>query len=426
MAGLLNLLLGSLSGDSVKGVSKLTEEEIKNSQIILKQYLDVKPVKSKQIIAIRVSKYELTNIGHAEGKFIELFMADGTRSFMSNDGCISRTLADVYRLPDSVEIAANALGLIFPRFKDEAVSLYNTGFGNLPGLERDKWKPLALEEIYLENFIKPDSVKKIDENMFDKLAMVISLWKANGALQIVGREGFDGWMTIIDRIGKECDIRIKEKEEQERLKEELREKEEREAQERIRKEQEDEKERIRKEQEDEKRKAIESAGIRGEQEVLYALKWLDDVYKILSDKPIKLKNEEFIDEEQEYDHIIVGPAGVILIETKAYSGTISIDENGNWQRMKKEGGGWVGETNPLQQVRRHEKLIKSFLPKDIPLRSIVCLAKSNVVVKGVNNSPLDIVKVDMLTEHIENIECENRLDEQKICEIIELIKGYIV
>ena len=40
------------------------------------------------------------------------------------------------------------------------------------------------------------------------------------------------------------------------------------------------------------------------------------------------------DEEQEIDHIAIGKVGVIHIETKAYSGKLIIDEEGNWSREK--------------------------------------------------------------------------------------------
>lgn len=160
------------------------------------------------------------------------------------------------------------------------------------------------------------------------------------------------------------------------------------------------------------------------QEVLYALKWLDKEYHLLSEKAVKIKNPDFSDEPQEYDHIVIGPTGIILIETKAYSGKIVIDENGNWRRNKYKDE-WVGEVNPLQQVRRHEKVISSIV-KDIPIRSYVCLANENVIIDGIENSPLKIVKADLLVESIENITVEKKLTENQIKKIIELLSKYIV
>lgn len=121
-------------------------------------------------------------------------------------------------------------------------------------------------------------------------------------------------------------------------------------------------------------------GVIGEKEVDYALRWLDKSYivvpKMLSkrhgQKCIELINLDFIDEVQEYDHIVIGKQGVFVIETKNYSGKLIIDTNGNWIRIKNDNT-CEGERNPIQQVDRHEKLLKSFL-KGIPIIGLICIA----------------------------------------------------
>lgn len=150
-------------------------------------------------------------------------------------------------------------------------------------------------------------------------------------------------------------------------------------------------------------------GQTGEKEVDYALKWLDKSYitvpKILNKKlgieTIDLYNPGFTDESQEYDHIVIGKQGVFVIETKYYSGTLIIDSNGNWVRIKKDGV-HVGERNPFQQMDRHIKLLKSFLQEDVPINGLICMAHPEIIIEGVENSSVPLVKSDLLVKYIEN------------------------
>lgn len=150
------------------------------------------------------------------------------------------------------------------------------------------------------------------------------------------------------------------------------------------------------------------SGNLGEQKVDYALKWLDKSYiqieKKSNDKVgngcIFIKNSEFIDEHQEYDHLIVSNKGVFSIETKNYAGKLVIDQYGNW--IRKKNNEEEGLKNPLQQIRQHEKILKSFLPEDCPVVSIICIANDKAIIEGGENCPIPIVKSDMLVEFIEN------------------------
>lgn len=113
---------------------------------------------------------------------------------------------------------------------------------------------------------------------------------------------------------------------------------------------------------------IEVAGKKGEEDVEYVIKWLRaDGYKSIfrdcltkyGNAGIVLKNEDYINEEQEFDHIVVGKNGVFLIETKNHSGTISINSSGDWTQEKADT--LKGIKNPVQQCDRHSKLIKSII-----------------------------------------------------------------
>lgn len=168
-------------------------------------------------------------------------------------------------------------------------------------------------------------------------------------------------------------------------------------------------ERRKEEEKRQKELKIREAGKKGEQEVDYVIKWLEALgYRAVPkkiggkyhDETILLRNDAFIDETQEYDHIVVGPQGVFMIETKNYLGKLVINQSGNWIRIKD--GVKAGTRSPVQQVRRHEKVLRSFLPEKIPIISIICIAHPEVIIEGAENCTVPLVKSDLLGDFIEN------------------------
>ena len=77
-----------------------------------------------------------------------------------------------------------------------------------------------------------------------------------------------------------------------------------------------------------------------------------------------------------------------------------VDKSGNW--IRKKDGEEEGMKNPLQQVRQHEKLLASFLPKECRIISILCIANDKAIIEGFEHCPIPIVKSDLLVEFIEN------------------------
>lgn len=173
-------------------------------------------------------------------------------------------------------------------------------------------------------------------------------------------------------------------------------------------------------------------GESGEKEVEYALKWLDKKYIVINGKSddkghkgkILLYNAQFIDEKQEFDHIVIGKQAIFLIETKNYVGKIEIDKNGNWIRTKKDGKKF-GERNPIQQIRRHEKLMSSII-KDIPIVSIICIANPQVIIEGVENSKVPVIKSDLLTDYIESYKTDKRLFDYEQMNCKKEIEKYMI
>ena len=151
-------------------------------------------------------------------------------------------------------------------------------------------------------------------------------------------------------------------------------------------------------------------GRAGEEAVDYVLKWLPDLYCVIDkdchgkydDNVIILENDSFVDESQEFDHLVIGPQGIFNIETKNYSGKLAIDQNGNWFRLKKGETEWMAEENPAQQLFRHHVLLQSIVGDNVPIIDVICMAHPNLMISGQGNSLIPVVKKDLLADFIVN------------------------
>jgi NERD domain protein len=177
---------------------------------------------------------------------------------------------------------------------------------------------------------------------------------------------------------------------------------------------------------------ITNAGQKGEDAVEYVLKWLRPYGYMPVEKTcltkygtisILLQNKSFINEAQEYDHIIVGKNGVFLIETKNYSGEITITKDGDWFQNK--GAESHGIKNPVQQCNRHAAIVKSII-SDIPVTSIICIANDGVIIKGRSNCKIPIVKADLLQDFIEEYQTPVNLSKEEIEATLHTIDSYKV
>lgn len=166
---------------------------------------------------------------------------------------------------------------------------------------------------------------------------------------------------------------------------------------------------------------IKQAGKRGEDEVKYALSWLPENYLLINNgEAIKLRcNIRDKEVVQEIDHIVVGTSGVFIIETKNYSGTIVIDDAGNWIRIN--GNRRTGCQNPLQQMERHHMVVEKIIGSEKPIYDILCISNKSAIIEGANNSKVPIVKSDMLSHYIK--EHDEALDSQEVNNIANLIKN---
>ncbi len=82
--------------------------------------------------------------------------------------------------------------------------------------------------------------------------------------------------------------------------------------------------------------------------------FLSKEWVLVNDVVLEPKPEEFI----QLDHVLIGPPGIYLIETKAWEGAFTGYKD-NWRR--KEGGSWVRCESPTKQNQRHRRLFKHWL-----------------------------------------------------------------
>jgi hypothetical protein len=139
---------------------------------------------------------------------------------------------------------------------------------------------------------------------------------------------------------------------------------------------------------------------------------------------IWLKNPAFINEPQEFDHLLVCAAGIISIETKNWKDRIEIREDGKWIRYSDNAE--FGVESPKAQVQRHEALLKSILP-DVPVFSLLCFSHASVVVDGKENfDACPIITKDNLGDAIQAICSAAIYTEEEVARIAATIESYKV
>lgn len=100
------------------------------------------------------------------------------------------------------------------------------------------------------------------------------------------------------------------------------------------------------------------AGLKGEAEVAKLLaEGLDNDYYVYNDITVRSGFRR-----AQVDHLVVGPCGVVVIETKNWRGRITGDEQDKaWQQYRFEDSPARRVGNPLAQNRRHAEVITACL-----------------------------------------------------------------
>lgn len=103
-------------------------------------------------------------------------------------------------------------------------------------------------------------------------------------------------------------------------------------------------------------------GVIGENNVSHNLKFLDPKFTVYNNINIF---SELYNESQQIDHLVIGPTGIFVLETKHLYGEITVKNNNLWEQYTNSTFRHV--ENPTGQVMRHENLIKSIILHNIKL-----------------------------------------------------------
>lgn len=210
-----------------------------------------------------------------------------------------------------------------------------------------------------------------------------------------------------------------------------------EKEEKIRGSAEEYEEKVKTEAEEHERKLRNSSNP-GEKAVDYAIKWLlaseaKHVIRIANNCESKhrynciiLCKPDFIDEPQEYDHILVCSAGVVIIETKHWKGKVIIHPDGRWSRIRNDSESILYVDNPRAQMKRHEVLMRKILP-NVPIFSILCFSNASTIVDGRENfTAYPIVNIDQLENSLSGIFSITKYSDTEIDQIVSTIEEFKV
>lgn len=148
------------------------------------------------------------------------------------------------------------------------------------------------------------------------------------------------------------------------------------------------------------------SGLTGQNMVEHELSELDDHFYLINNLSLPFKNCDI-------DHLLVGPIGIFLIETKHYKGEIScIGDSWIYQKVGRNGGVYRGYiNNPSKQLKRNVWELKSFLDKKAKkilgekqfpywIQGIVVFTNEEAIL-NIRDETVKILKIDSLLPYIE-------------------------
>jgi hypothetical protein len=127
------------------------------------------------------------------------------------------------------------------------------------------------------------------------------------------------------------------------------------------------------------------AGARGETIVADALAKLEADHVVINNLPILGRGDA--------DHVVVGPAGVVVVETKYLAGRISCLGDGTWMQTKRDEVRQIAD--PAAQVQRAAAAIEAKLRRrglwDVPVHAVLVLAHPHAELE-VERSSVPVVR----------------------------------
>lgn len=159
-------------------------------------------------------------------------------------------------------------------------------------------------------------------------------------------------------------------------------------------------------------------GIKGENSVIAHLSTLPDSYYLIND--VKIGSDR-----GNIDHIVLGPNGIFVIESKNYSGIIECNGD-KWDRIYEDK---IYEINsPSKQVKRNAMKIKKIIEhtnyrevlSNLWVNGIVVFTNPDINLK-IMNPTVPVLKVEELAEYIANKKDNIVLSPKEIRELADVI-----
>lgn len=141
---------------------------------------------------------------------------------------------------------------------------------------------------------------------------------------------------------------------------------------------------------------------------------------LINDVVLEPGYEDFI----QLDHVVVGPSGVHLIETKAWEGAF-LCHGDDWKR--RDGKRWTRCPSPTKQSVRHVRLLQAWLnehaaglPPGVAIRPLILFTRSSWL--KTNNSPVPVYESSLkMGWHIRKDSGQQVLSQEDINRIVEAI-----
>ncbi len=159
---------------------------------------------------------------------------------------------------------------------------------------------------------------------------------------------------------------------------------------------------------------VYKGGRQGEKAVIKTLtNSLSDEYYLI--------NGVYLSGGGDVDHIVLGPSGVYVLETKNWSGTI-VCNGDQWQRPGK-----TVKSSPSLQVRHNTQKVKGILATMSAFRGLNVWVDGIIVFTNkhadlhINNSTVTILRLPQLSGHIKN-QGNSRLTKEQVQKIVKHIQ----
>lgn len=171
---------------------------------------------------------------------------------------------------------------------------------------------------------------------------------------------------------------------------------------------------------------IKAAGNIGEKAVRDALEKLPPEYKSVSGIYLEIEGSLRL----ELDHVVIGPTGMFILETKAFGITpegvnnrlvLFINKDGDWS--KTEHGRRVPLNSPEEQITRQQQIMQDFFrPINITPRVILVLANRKAALGRIERRPPFVIsRLEDLPNYIEKPAAGQELSQEMISSALSLL-----